>query len=62
MGEDKYKLDKHVSDSNQAQEVHSNSLSGWDFMAHVSHSNEAQEAYSSSPTGWNFMAACQPFK
>ena len=48
VGEERYKLSKisqwHVSNSNWAQEVHSNSLPGWDFMV-------AYQQFKSSPGG-----------
>jgi len=61
-----HKLDgilwQHVSHSNGAQEAHSNSLSGWDFMA-------ACQPFKWSPGGtqqltpWmGFHGPCQPFK
>jgi hypothetical protein len=54
-----HKLDgiswRHVSDSNRAWEVPSNSQAGWDFIRHVSDSNRAWEVPSNSHPGWDFI-------
>ena len=56
---------QHVSKSNQAHKAHSNSQSGWDFMAtcqYVSKSNQAHKAHRNSQSGWDFIATCQQIK
>src|SRR6267154_684289 len=52
----------HVRDSDGAQQEHSHSHPGWDFMGHVRDSNGAQEEHSHSQPGWDFMGACQGFR
>src|SRR6266446_3684455 len=53
----------HVNNSNQAQEAHSNSRPGWDFMVACQQFKSGPGgSHSNSLPGWDFMVACQQFK